>query len=397
MFIDFFYNLKEAGIPVTPTAFLCLHKALSKGLVVSMEDFYTVARTVLVKSEKNFDLYDQVFAYQFQGAEFEDPFEEMEIEEALKAMLEEWLRDPGSLAEALGVDPDKLQKLDLDELVKYFLERLKEQKEAHHGGSKWIGTHGTSPVGHSGYHPGGMRVGGKAGRMSAVKLALERRYQDYSQQGHLGPAQIGEALRRLRNMIPDGPKDRISIEKTMYQTMKNGGEIEIVFDRGLKDRVKVILMIDNGGWSMDPYIEVCQTLFTYAHSQFKEINTYFFHNCIYDYVWEDPPRKKKSLRVADFIKKDPETRLIILGDASMAPSELIAPNGIIYYNETQSGPAIESLDFLVKTFPRAVWLNPKLKEEWPFTRTIDLISKIFPMFELTLDGLESAIAFLMKK
>jgi len=396
MFTNFFYLLKQVGIPVSPTSFLRLQKALGMGLITSIDDFYTASRSILVKSERYFDLYDQVFAHHFEGAELKEP-DEFELSEVARAMLDEWLKDPKGVADALGIDEDALNKLNPEELLQYFLDRLKEQKGEHHGGSKWIGTGGTSPVGHSGYHPGGMRVGGVSRNKSAVKVAMDRRYRDYSQEGPLTQAQIGEALKRLRNMVPVGAKDQINIDKTIYQTMKNGGEIEIVFDRSLKDRLKVILAIDNGGWSMDPYVEMVQTLFNYSRSQFKEVKTFFFHNTIYDHLWEDPPRFRKPFKVDDLIRLDPETRFIIVGDASMAPYELMATDGSIHIEERSMKPSYERLRFIAETFRYAVWLNPKLAAEWPYTRTISMIREIFPMFELTIDGLESTVSYLMQK
>ena len=396
MFVDVFYTLRHVGIPVSPTSFLTLQKALSKGLINSINDFYTAARAILVKSERYFDLYDQVFAHHFQGADLKEP-DEIELTEIAKAMLEEWLKNPRELAEVLGIDESEISKLTPAELVQYFLDRLKEQTEEHHGGSKWIGTGGTSPVGHSGYHPGGMRVGGVSRNKSAVKVALDRRYRDYSQEGPLTQSQMGEALKRLRHMVPVGPKDQVNIDETIYQTMKNAGEIEIVFDRSLKDRLKVILAIDNGGWSMEPYVEVVQTLFNYARAQFKELKTFFFHNTIYDNLWEDPQRYRKPFKVDDLIKLDRETRFIIVGDASMAPYELMATDGSIHLEERSTKASIERLRFIAATFPHSVWLNPKLEEEWPYTRTIQIIREIFPMFELTIDGLEKAVNYLMSK
>ncbi len=396
MFVDFFYLLKKVGIPVSPTSFLRLQKALSMGLINSIDDFYTGARAILVKSERYFDLYDQAFAHRFQGVELKDPTE-AELSEAVHALIEEWLKNPRELAEILGIKEEDLGKLSPEELIKYFLERLKDQTEAHHGGGKWIGTGGTSPVGHSGYHPGGMRVGGVSRNKSAIKVAMDRRYRDYSQEGPLTQSQMAEALKRLRNLVPFGPKDRVNIDKTIYQTMKNCGEIEIVFDRSLKDRLKIILAIDNGGWSMDPYIDLVQTLFHYARAQFKDLKTLFFHNTIYDYLWEDPPRHTKPLSVDDLARLDPETRFIIVGDASMAPYELMATDGSIHIEERSGKPSYERLRFIIKTFPHSVWLNPKLAEEWPYTRTIDHIRGIFPMFELTLDGLEGAVSYMMRK
>jgi uncharacterized protein with von Willebrand factor type A (vWA) domain len=396
MFITFFYTLKKVGIPVSPTSFLRLQKALSMGIINSLNDFYTAARSILVKSERYFDLYDQVFAHHFEGAELQEP-DDMIITDIARAMLDECLKSPKAIADALGVDESELNKMSPEELIKYFFERLKEQTEAHHGGSKWIGTGGTSPVGHSGYHPGGMRVGGISRHQSAVKVAMDRRYRDYSQEGPLTQSQIGEALKRLRNMVPVGPKDQVNIDETIYQTMKNGGEIEIIFDRSLKDRLKVILAIDNGGWSMEPYVDIVQTLFYYSRSQFKDIKTFFFHNTIYDYLWEDPPRMRKPFPVNDLARLDPETRFIIVGDASMAPYELMATDGSIHIEERTSQPSYRRLQYIAETFPKSIWLNPKLQREWVYTRTINMIREIFPMFELTLDGLEKAVGHMMSK
>ncbi len=396
MFVDFFYLLKKVGIPVSPTSFLRLQKALSMGLVNSLDDLYTSARTILIKSERYFDLYDQVFAHHFKGVELKEP-DEFELSEIARLLLEDWLKNPRELASLLGINEEELGKLSPEELVQYFLDRLKEQTEAHHGGSKWIGTGGTSPVGHSGYHPGGMRVGGVSRNRSAIKVAMERRYKDYSVEGPFNESQIGEALKRLRNMVPHGPKDKVNIEKTIYETMKNCGEIEIVFDRSLKDRLKVILAIDNGGWSMDPYVELVQTLFNYARAQFKDLKTFFFHNTIYDYLWEDPPRRFKPFPVDELVRFDPETRFIIVGDASMAPYELMATDGSIYVGERSGKPSYMRLEFIAKTFPHSAWLNPVRASEWPYIQTIMRIQQIFPMFELTLDGLEKAVTHLMRK
>jgi uncharacterized protein with von Willebrand factor type A (vWA) domain len=396
MFIQFFYTLKEAGVPVSPTSFLTLQKALKQGLVCSLDDFYTVSRAILVKSERYFDIYDQVFAHHFQGAELPDQ-DGLELDEIIRGMLDEWLKNPKVLADALGIDESELNKLSPDELIEYFKKRLKDQDGRHAGGGKWIGTGGTSPVGHSGYHPGGMRVGGISRNKSAIKVAMERRYKDYSLDGPLTASMMGEALKRLRNMRPSGPKDQVNVDATIYQTMKNAGEIEIVFSRSLKDRLSVILAIDNGGWSMDPYIPVVQTLFDYARAQFKDVKTYFFHNTVYDALWEDSGRRRKQQSVSAFAGFDPETRLIIVGDASMAPYELMATDGSIYVSERSGKPSIEQLRFLAETFPHCVWLNPISSEMWPYTQTITMIRQIFPMFELSIDGLEKAVSHIMSK
>ncbi len=396
MFIDFFYHLKDIGIPVTPTAFLTLHKALAAGLVNSLDDFYIVSRSVLVKSERYFDLFDQLFAHYFQGADMPE-VDDWELDEVMRGMLEEWLQDPQELADMLGMDESELAKMSPDELIEYFKKRLEEQTERHDGGNRWIGTGGTSPVGHSGYFPGGMRVGGVSSGKSAVKVAMDRRYKDYSRSGPLTQAQVGEALKRLRNLVPSGPRDTVNVEKSIYRTVKNGGEIEIVFDKSLRDRLKVILAIDNGGWSMDPYVPVVQTLFDYARAQFKDLKIYFFHNTVYDTLWKDPTRYKEPQKVSEFVRLDPETRLIMVGDASMAPYELMASNGSIHMEERSGRPSIEQLQFLARTFPHNAWLNPVPQRMWWYTQTIQMIKDVFPMFELSLDGLEQAVSHLMAK
>jgi uncharacterized protein with von Willebrand factor type A (vWA) domain len=396
MFVDFFYSLKNAGIPVSPTSFLTLQKALNMGLINSVDEFYTSARAILVKSERYFDSYDRVFAHRFEGAELLE-YDEIELDEIARAMLDEWLKDPKALADALDMDESELSQLTPEELIEYFKARLKDQQKRHYGGRTWIGTGGTSPVGHSGHHPEGMRVGGVSRNKSAVKVALERRYKDYSRRGPLTQNMIGEALKRLRNLIPVGPLDRVDIDETVYQTMKNAGEIDIIFTRSLKDRLKMILAIDNGGWSMDPHIPVVQTLFDYARDQFKDLKTYYFHNTVYDVLWEDSTRARKPKKVQDFATSDPETRLIMLGDASMAPYELMAADGSIYVDERSGKASIEQLKFLAQTFPHCVWLNPISSQMWEHTRTIVSIREIFPMFELTLDGLEQAVGHLMTK
>lgn len=390
MFVSFFYELRDSGIPVTPTAFLRLQKALSLGLIISWDDFYTVSRAILVKSERDFDAYDEVFVRFFTGAEKRSP-EELSIDDTVRALLNEWLREPGELARALGLTGEQLRRMSGEELVNYFLERLKDQKGDHHGGRKWIGTGGSSPVGHSGHRPSGMRIGGASRNRSAIKVAMERRYRDYSKTAPLSRAQIGEALKRLRRLVPEGPRDRVSVDKTIYQTMRNAGEIEIVFDRRLTDRLKILLLIDNGGWSMEPYVETVQTLFHYARSQFKDLSIRYFHNTVGDRVWRDPERRRQPEAVEDLARRDPETRLIFVGDASMAPEELLAVDGSIMAEYRQKQPSIERLKLLATTFRHGAWLNPISSSLWKHGQTIGIISTVFPMFELNLEGLEKAV------
>jgi len=393
MFVSFFYDLRDSGIAVTPTAFLRLHKALGLGLITSWDDFYSVARAVLIKSERDFDAYDEVFVRFFTGVEKRAP-EGIAIDDAARALLNEWLKDPAELAKVLGLTPEQLRRMSGEELVNYFLERLKDQKGDHHGGRKWIGTGGSSPVGHSGHRPGGMRVGGASRNRSAIKVALERRYKDYSRSAPLTRGQMGEALKRLRRLVPEGPRDVVSVDKTVYQTMRNAGEIEIVFDRRLADRLKILLLIDNGGWSMDPYVETVQTLFHYARSQFKDLSIRYFHNTVSDRVWRDPERRNRPEAVDELLRRDSETRLIFVGDASMAPEELLAVDGSIAVEYRQKQPSIERLKMLAATFRHAAWLNPMNASLWDHGETISRIRRIIPMFELNLEGLEKAVRHL---
>ncbi len=393
MFVSFFYDLRETGIAVTPTAFLRLQKALVLGLITTWEDFYSVARAILIKSERDFDAYDEVFVRFFTGVEKLSP-EGVAIDETVRSLLDEWLREPDELAKALGLAKDKLLRMSGEELVQYFLDRLKDQKGSHHGGRRWIGTGGVSPVGHSGFRPGGMRVGGISRNRSAIKTALERRYRDYSLTAPLTRSQIGEALKRLRRMVPSGPRDVVNVTKTIDRTMENAGEIEIVFDRRLTDKLKVLLLIDNGGWSMEPYVDTVQTLFHYAHAQFRELSIRYFHNTINDRVWIDPQRKNRPETVETLLRRDPETRLIFVGDASMAPEELLALNGGIAIEFRQAQPSIERLKQLAKTFRHTAWLNPLSVSLWDTSVTVSQIRQIFPMFPLNLAGLEKSVLHL---
>jgi uncharacterized protein len=393
MFVPFFYALRNRGIAVTPTAFLRLQKALSLGLINSMDDFYTVARTILIKSERDFDTYDLVFGEMFAGAE-SVPTQGIELDEAARSLLQEWLKIPTDLARALGLSEKELRRLSAEELEQYLLDRLKDQKGVHYGGRKWIGTGGVSPVGHSGNRPGGMRIGGVSRNRSAVKVAMERRYRDYSRTAPLTRGQMGEALKRLRNLKPAGPRDQLNVEKTIYQTMKNAGEIEIVFDRRLADRLKVLLLIDNGGWSMEPYVDTVRVLFHHARSQFRDLSIRYFHNTVADRVWIDPERRSQPENIEDLARRDRETRLVFVGDASMAPEELLAIDGSINIEYRRKQPSIERLKTLAATFPHAAWLNPMSPSLWDHGETISIIRRIIPMFELNLEGLEKAVRHL---
>jgi len=398
MFVDFFYRLREHGVPISPTAFLRLQKALAAGLITTLEDFYVIARAVMIKRERHFDLYDRIFANYFEGKDLDESLTK-DLEEELKLLLQEWLRDPLHLTMMSAGEREKLKTMTPDEVMQYFLERLREQTERHDGGNRWIGTRGTSPVGHGGYHPGGMRIGGQGRNRSAIKVALDRRYIEYSDQTPLTAEQLGEALRTLRHLAPVGPKDKLDIDRTIYETVRQGGEIELVFDRRLRDKLSVLLFIDNGGWSMTPYVERTRALFLHARASFKKLRTFFFHNCIYDVVWEDPQRYHKPVGLEEIMREEPDTRIIILGDAAMAPYELLHPRGAIDYTTRQHRAGRDILLDLRERFPHSIWINPVHSSRWLWAEgatTIEMIHDIFPMVDLTLDGIERAVE-LMKK
>ncbi len=396
MFSDFFIKLRNAGIPVSLKSFMTLQKALYLGLINSVYELYVSARSILIKSERYFDMYDQLFMAYFEGAD-EPLFDGITPDEHMAALIAKWLENPADAAREFDIDEMMLKNMTPEELLQYFQDRLNDQKERHDFGTKWIGTSGTSPTGHSGYHPSGMRIGGVSARMSAIKVAGDRRFKDYNTEGPLSESTMMEALKRLRNMVPHGPCDRIDIEETINNTMKNAGEIEIVFRQSLKDRLKVVLAIDNGGISMDPYVNIVKKLFDHANSFFKDLKVVYFHNTIYDKVWTDPARYKHPVRIEEMMKYDPETRLIIVGDASMSPYELLYRNGIIHAEDRAEAPGLVYLKALEKGFRHSVWLNPVPDYLWQYTKSIGIINDIFTMFDISLNGLEKTVAHLMAK
>lgn len=395
MFINFFYLLKREGVPVSMTEWMTLMEALGKGMAASsLTGFYYLARSILVKSETHFDKYDLAFQKYFEG---------IETPAQISDQIMEWLEHA---LPPLDINIDlaaklkyQLENLDLEELKKMFEERLKEQKSEHHGGSKWIGTGGTSPFGHSGYHPGGIRVGGASLRRSAVKVAGERKYQEFRGDETLGVRQFEVALRKLRQFTTriEGPKNQLDLDATISETCKNAGRLELVWTRPSKNSVKIMLLMDSGG-SMGPYYRLCNQLFTAVNksAHFKALEIYYFHNCVYDHLYLDPAcRLKNSLKTEDLLRThSSDYKLIFVGDASMAPTELTEVNGIIDWGMTNNEPGLTWLNRLAHHFPHNVWLNPIAESSWDYAEgsyTINLIKQVFPMFELTVDGLEQAV------
>ena len=395
MFDAFFFKLRDQGLPVNPAAFMKLQQGLAEGLIASLDDLYVVARALLVKRERHLDLYDRVFAAHFEGRDLEQGV--VTLEHDLERILRSWLEDPEYLASMTEAERSAVEGLGPEELVEYFLRRLAEQTERHEGGSRWIGTGGTSPAGHGGHHPGGMRVGGRPGGSSAIKAALARRFIDYSDETPLSAGQLGEALRALRDLRATGPRDELNVEETIRETTRLAGEIELVFDRRLRDRLEVKLFIDNGGWSMLPHASRTQALFANARDVFARLDTHFFHNCIYDTVWSDPKRLYQPVALDDVLRAPASTRVIIVGDASMAPWELVSRHGAIDVSYQQRRSGIECLQQIAERFPHSVWINPIQHSFWRRSAgatTIHEIRKVFPMVDLTLTGIEEAVELL---
>jgi len=382
MFTDFFYFLRAHGLKVSLTEWLSLMKAITQGHSrADLAAFYNLARSLLVKRETEFDLYDRCFASFFKGIDGHFDLDE----ELLK-----WLEDP-KLAEISEEQRAMLKELDLDELREEFKKRLRDQKERHDGGSQWIGTGGTSPFGHGGENPAGVRVGGEGGARTAVQIATERRFKNLSGDRILDTRQIGVALRRLKRLAKDEGPEELDIEATVDESARNGGEIDLVFAPPKRNRVKLLLLMDVGG-SMDPHSLLCERLFSAAHAanHFKEFEHRFFHNCVYEYLYTDIARWQGD-STAEMLKNlDSTWSVVFVGDAWMAPYELMSMGGAIDFYYNNSEPGIAWLQRFRERCPNSLWLNPEPRRFWS-APTIEAIHRIFPMFELTLDDLSEAI------
>lgn len=387
MFFNFFFGLKSFGVPVSIHEWMTLHHALSLNLNnCSLSNFYHVARSILVKNEIYFDKYDLAFLEAFKDIETTDEMLE-EILEGLKKVKELHLSEE---------EKRQIEKLDLDQILKNFEEQLKAgHYKDHVGGNKAIGTGGRSTQGAWGYNPAGIRIGqGQSRHRRAVQVAEKRSFRNYSSDITLDTRQIKVALSHLRSLLPIGVGERLNVEETIDATCRNAGEIEFIWENKEKKASKVMLFMDVGG-SMTPYAELVSTLFSAATSQISKFKYYYFHNCIYQELWTDIERNK-SLPTNDILKRmDPDYRVIIVGDGEMAPSELTWVNGAIdywYYNDT---PGIVWLRRVRDTFKNIIWLNPLPSRSWGYVQTIRMIRDIFPMFELTLDGLDEGVKYLM--
>jgi len=390
MLIDFFFALRNAKVPVSIKEFLTLLEALEKSVIApSLDAFYYLSRLTLVKDEAHFDKFDRAFGMYFKGIEavFDTSKGEIPLDWLIKRMERELTPEQKAALEKFGYDKlmDRLNEL------------LKEQKERHEGGNKWIGTGGTSPFGHGGTNPEGIRIGGQGRNRTAVKVWDQRSYKDYDDERELGTRNIKVALRRLRRFARHGAPDELALDDTIRATASNAGYLDIKMQPERKNRIKVVMLLDVGG-SMDDHIERTEELFSAAKTEFKNMEFYYFHNCVYDYLWKSNRRRHaERFETWDVLRKFPaDTRVIFVGDATMSPYEVLAPGGSVEYNNEEAGA--EWLARFCKAFPKFAWLNPEPENLWQYRQSIAIIRQLMNnrMFPITLEGLERAMRLLSK-
>lgn len=396
LFPDFVFLLREYGVPASPKDLLDLNAGFVKGLVKNLDDLFIFSRLSFVRRVEHMDGFERAFALYFYGIDI-PPVAEGDMSLLRTKAFRDWL----DKAIASGELPPRA-KWDMkpEDLMKKFWETLKEQTKEHTGGNKWIGTGGNSPFGHSGNAEGGMRVGGGAGGGSALKVIGDRRYIAYSNQNTLRSDNLRQALETMKYLKHAGPYDELDLDETIRRTCKDGGEIEIVFKRDLRDKMSLVLLIDNGGYSMTPYVKITRLLFSKLKERFDEIKTYFFHNSIYEKVWVDE-RRIRSYETEKLLLKKTDTRIVIIGDATMAPEELASPYGSISGFELEDQrPSIQWLHRISQRFPNSVWLNPIPRTRWGGNYgawTLKQIREIFHMEDLTLGGIKGMVEFLSDK
>ena len=395
MLIDFFYTLRAAKLPVSVKEYLTLLEALKADVVgptnpdaCTMDDFYFLSRTALVKDEKHYDKFDRAFAAYFKGVEM--------IADFTKPIPADWLRQ--ELERILSAEQiANAPKMDWDELMETLKKRLEEQKERHEGGSKWIGTGGTSPFGHGGKNPQGIRIGGKGGNKSAVKVWDQRAYRDYDDTQELGTRNIKVALRRLRKFAREGNDLELDLPDTIRSTAANAGWLDIKMIPERHNNVKVLLLMDVGG-TMDEHIQRVEELFSAVKSEFKHLEFYYFHNCVYDFMWKNNKRRfAEKFPTWDIIRKyNKDYKLIFVGDATMSPYEILQPGGSVEYNNEEAGA--EWLQRLTHAFPKFAWINPEPQGVWQYRQSISVIQQLIGprMYPLTLKGLEDTMRMLSK-
>jgi len=389
MLIDFFFTLKDARIPVSINEFLMLLEAMQKNVISSsVDDFYYLARITLVKDEANYDKFDQAFGSYFKGV--------TSIFEKHPEIALDWLQQRLQ-RELTPEQKAALEKYGYDKLMDRLQELLKQQHERHEGGNKWIGTGGTSPFGNGGYNPEGIRIGGASRNRSAVKVWEERSYQDYDSERELGTRNIKVALRRLRKFARDGAAEELALDDTIRATAHNAGYLDIRMRPERRNHIKLMMLFDVGG-SMDDHIARTEELFSAAKTEFKNMEFFYFHNCVYDYVWKNNRRRHtERFPTWDLLHKySADTKLILVGDATMSPYEIVQPGGSIEYNNAEAGAVW--LQRLTSTFANFAWLNPEPEGLWQYRQSVTMIQQLMQqrMFGLTLDGLQRAMRLLSK-
>ena len=390
MLVPFLYELRKRGVPVGTQEVLAVAEALKAGLHdSSLDGFYNVARAVMIHTEAHLDLFDEAFLSFFKGVEIES--------KKLKDELWEWLKNAHEqTGELTDEQREFIESLDMEELKRMFEERLREQDGEHHGGNRWIGTGGTSPFGHGGQAPQGFRIGGAPGGRSAIKTADARAYRPYRQDLTLDVRQIQIALRKLRAFVREGGEEELDLDGTIDATAQNGGELEVVTRPPRRPNTRIILMMDVGG-SMDPFAHLCSRLFsaTKKSTHFKELRTYYFHNCVYGHVYATE-RFDEPVRVRDLIHEcGSHYKLVLVGDALMAPYELLAAGGSQDLGDDRGIQGIAWLMMLRDHFDRSIWLNPEPQKYWT-GNTIDYVREVFDMYPLTAKGLGDGIQHLIK-
>jgi uncharacterized protein with von Willebrand factor type A (vWA) domain len=389
MLISFFYALRAAKLPVSVKEYLTLLEALRAGVIgPSIDEFYFLSRTTLVKDEAHFDKYDRAFAAYFKGVS--------QIADFTQEVPLEWLRKNLEI-ELTPEEKAAIEKMGWDELMQTLKKRFEEQKERHEGGSKWIGTGGTSPFGNSGYNPQGVRIGGKGGNKSAVKVWEQRAYKDYDDTKELGTRNIKVALRRLRRFAREGAAEELDLEDTIHATAANAGLLDIKMVPERHNKVKVLLLMDVGG-TMDEHVHRVEELFSAVKSEFKHLEFFYFHNCVYDFMWKNNRRRfSEKTPTWDVIRKyNKDYKLIFVGDATMSPYEILQPGGSVEYNNEE--PGAEWLQRLTHAFPKFAWINPEPQGVWQYRQSIAIVQQLMTqrMFPLTLAGLEGAMRLLSK-
>ena len=390
MLINFFYTLRAAKLPVSVPEYLTLLQALKAGVIgPSVDDFYVLSRTILVKDEALFDKFDRAFAAYFKGVELLTDF--------TRDVPLDWLRKTLEL-ELSAEDKAAIAKMGWDELIETLKQRFEEQKERHQGGSKMIGTGGTSPFGAYGYNPQGIRMGqDKSRHKSAVKVWDQRAYKDYDDTRELGTRNIKVALRRLRRFAREGAADELDLHDTIHCTAANAGMLDIKMVPERHNKVGVLLLMDVGG-TMDEHVHRAEELFSAAKTELKHLEFYYFHNCVYDFMWKNNRRRySEKFATQDIIRKyNRDYKLIFVGDATMSPYEILQPGGSVEYNNEEPGAVW--LQRLTQAFPKFAWINPEPQGVWQYRQSIAIVQQLMNqrMFALTVAGLEAAMRVLSK-